>query len=172
MDCLKCRFSAISFTEYSLRNSKFSILIRVGSLNALKVWDTTNKVSSSRPFLLPTILFSLISFMMAHLLLIIMVALNINMVIFIYTHILKLFSTIVNIFVMMSTTKFIFFLLLQLALKTIIDRLSYTGLQKGSSYKKFQMEKRCVYRNIRKVSNLDYTARCWFRYLIRTNRCN
>ncbi len=74
---------------------------------------------------------------MAHLLLIIMVALNINMVIFIYTHILKMFSTIVNIFVMMSTTKFIFFLLLQLALKTIIDRLSYTGLQKGSSYKKF-----------------------------------
>ena len=47
--------------------------------------------------------------MMAHLLLIIMVALNINMVIFIYTHILKMFSTIVNIFVMMSTTKFIFF---------------------------------------------------------------
>ncbi|PNZ97836.1 hypothetical protein CD133_09930, partial [Staphylococcus massiliensis CCUG 55927] len=70
----------------------------------MKVWDTTNKVSSSRPFLLPTILFSLISFMMAHLLLIIMVALNINMVIFIYTHILKMFSTIVNIFVMMSTT--------------------------------------------------------------------
>lgn len=133
MDCLKCKFSAISFTEHSLRNSKFSILIRVGSLNALKVWDTTNKVSSSRPFLLPTILFSLISFMMAHLLLIIMVALNINMVIFIYTHILKMFSAIVNIFVIMSTNKFTFFLLLQLALKTIIDRLSLTGLQKGSS---------------------------------------
>ena len=79
--------------------------------------------------------------MMAHLLLIIMVALNINMVIFIYTHILKMFSTIVNIFVMMSTTKFIFFLLLQLALKTIIDRLSYTGLQKGSSYKNFKWKR-------------------------------